>query len=281
MTLDEALRYGIGELQNSSESAALDASVLLQHVADLNNLDLIMRSDEEISETNLSTYKSYIERRLKHEPVAYITGEKEFWGLPFKVRKGVLIPRPDTETIVGTLLALIPEQSTPLTIADLGCGSGCILLSILSEYTESKGFGVDMSQVALSVSKENAENLKLSDRVDFFLGNWAEPLPEKVNIVVSNPPYIKPDVYENLLPNVKNHEPVEALKAEDNGLACYKEIVPAAYDKLHDGGLLMLEIGYDQKEDVLNLLDDKQWPEKMCFKDLAGHDRLIVGIKAK
>ena len=158
MTLAEALRWGTMRLsQVGIESAALDASVLLCLATDKTKIELITHDSEAIEDAHHKAYEALVARREKFEPIAYITGEKEFWGLPFKVEPGVLIPRPDTETIVATLSALIPDRKSKAKIADLGVGSGALLVSILKEFPNFEGYGTDMSATALSCAEENAQ----------------------------------------------------------------------------------------------------------------------------
>ena len=282
MNVEELTRIAVERLSASgSTSAALDAGLLLEKVTGKSRLELFTYNLAEISDEHETAFEELISRREQGEPVAYILGEKEFWGLKFKVCPGVLVPRPDTETLVGTLLSFIQDKNSEAQIADLGVGSGAILLSILNEFPNFKGFGIDQSEIAVKIAKENAESLGLADRAEIIKGSWAEPLKGKgkMNIIVSNPPYIRSGDMDDLQKDVKDFEPETALEAGEDGMDCYKKLIPSAYKKLMDGGLLMLEIGHDQADEVKKLLFPRQWAEVAVFKDLGDRDRVVVAIR--
>lgn len=280
MKIKQALQQATTQLTKVSESASLDASLLLSKAIGYSKVELFMKEEGVLIESQMQAFNTLIERRMKHEPVAYILGEKEFWGLNFFVEKGVLIPRPDTETLVATLLALIPNVEFEGRVADLGTGSGAILLSILSELPHFKGVGVDKNDTALKIAQKNADTLGFSERVQFIKSNWLDDVDETFHVIVSNPPYIQTSTIQGLMEDVKAHEPLSALDGGKDGLECYRSLLESAYDKLEKGGLLLLEIGYDQKESVAQLLQNK-FQQVECFKDLAGHDRVMAAIKAK
>jgi release factor glutamine methyltransferase len=280
MNIKEALQRTTVQLAHVSESASLDASLLLSKATGFTKLELFMKETEVLTENQLDVFNGLVQRRLKYEPVAYILGEKEFWGLHFFVEKGVLIPRPDTETLVATLLALIPNVEFEGRVADLGTGSGAILLSILSELPHFKGVGVDKNDTALKIAQKNAENLGFSERVQFKKSDWLDGVDETFHVIVSNPPYIETSTIQGLMEDVKAYEPVSALDGGEDGLECYRSLLKSAYDKLEKGGLLLLEIGYNKKETVAQLLQNK-FEQVECFKDLAGHDRVMAAIKTR
>lgn len=280
MLIKEALKDVTGKLAKVSESASLDASLILSKVTGYSKLELFMKDEEVLMADKISEIEALTQRRLKSEPMAYIMGEKEFWGLNFIVKPGVLIPRPDTETLVATLLALIPNTDFEGRIADLGTGAGAILLSALSELPNFKGVGVDKNDTALEIAQKNAKNLKLDDRSEFVNSSWLDAVEETFHVIVSNPPYIETSTIQTLMDDVKGFEPMSALDGGKDGLDAYRSLLESAYDKLEKGGLLLLEIGYNQKETVAQLLQNK-FTEVKCFKDLAGHDRVIAAIKAK
>lgn len=280
MLIKEALKGVTSQLTKVSESASLDASLILSKVTGYSKLELFMKDDETLTAEKMREVEVLVHRRLEHEPMAYILGEKEFWGLNFFVEQGVLIPRPDTETLVATLLALIPNTDFEGRIADLGTGSGAILLSALSELPNFKGVGVDKNDTALKIAQKNAKNLKLDDRSTFVNSSWLDSVHETFHVIVSNPPYIETSTIQTLMSDVKDYEPMSALDGGVDGLDAYRSLLESAYDKLEKGGLLLLEIGYNQKETVAQLLQNK-FTEVKCFKDLAGHDRVIAAIKAK
>lgn len=279
MKIKEALQQGTQRLTNVSDSASLDASLLLSHVTGLSKLEMFMKDEDELSDAHLSSFEALLQRRENAEPIAYILGVKEFWGLPFKVVPNVLIPRPDTETLLGALIAAVSDKQAVGKIADLGTGSGAILLSALSEFPHFSGVGVDMNDTALEIAAYNAKNLGLSDRAVFVKSSWLDDVDDMFDVVVSNPPYIETSTVSTLMADVKDYEPMSALDGGDDGLDCYRCLIPSAYDKLNQGGLLLLEIGYNQKETVSALLSEG-WQQVQCFKDLAGHDRVIAAIKS-
>lgn len=280
MKIKEALKLAISTLSNVSESAALDASLLMAHATNLTKIEVFMRDEQEMSDKDILYFNKLVDRRSKSEPIAYILEKKEFWGLPFKVVPGILIPRPDTETMIATLVAAVADKNAKGRVADLGTGTGAILLSILSEFEKFKGVGVDMNDTALEIAKENAVKLGFDTRSKFVKSSWLDNVDEMFDIVVSNPPYIETSIIPSLMDDVKSFEPISALDGGDDGLACYRSLIPSAYAKMNDGGLLLLEIGYDQKETVSRLLRD-DWNNIQCFKDLGGNDRIIAAIKTK
>jgi len=280
MIIEEALRSaGSRFAKGGSDTAALDASLLLSFVTGKERLELFAYNEKSLTEEETSQFETLVKRREAGEPIAYIMGEKEFWGLPFKVKPGVLIPRPDTETMIATLCALLPDRKAHANVADLGVGSGAIIMSLLNEFPQFVGYGVDMSDTALAVTKENAEALGVADRLTLYKGSWCEPLTEEINIIVSNPPYITTEEMDGLMQDVKDYEPTEALHAGQDGLDCYETLIPQAYEKLAEGGLLMLEIGSLQNDAVTALMQKQDWADVRSFKDLAGRDRVVIGVK--
>lgn len=289
MKIKEILQRSTSDLQPISESSALDASLLLSKVTGYSKVELFLKDEEDLSAEQLKNFEMLLQRRLKSEPMAYILGEKEFWGLRFEVVPGVLIPRPDTETLVATLLALIPNTEYEGKVADLGTGSGAILLSILSELPHFKGVGVDKNDTALQIAQKNAKNLELDERSIFVHSHWLDSVDDSFDVVVSNPPYIETSTIQGLMEDVKGFEPLSALDGGEDGLDCYRSLLKSAYGKLRKGGLLLLEIGYNQRESVAQLLqsyktdadEGNAFEQIECFKDLSGNDRVIAAIKVK
>ena len=279
-TINQHLANGIQELNGISDTAGLDATILLSLASNLSRIEIITHGDDTLTTQQEEKFNALIKRRKSNEPIAYITGEKEFWGLEFAIEKGILIPRPDTETIIATLLTLLPNPSAEGKIADLGTGSGAIIISLLTEFKNMLGFATDLNPKALKISHRNAKKHKVDNRLTILKGSWAEPLKEKVNIIISNPPYIPTKTIQTLMPDVKNYEPSSALDGGDDGLDCYKELIPSAHKKLLDGGILMLETGHNQHADIYKLLEKSMWKEVKSFKDLAQNDRVIVALKA-
>jgi release factor glutamine methyltransferase len=280
VTLDQALQHTVRRLVAVGiETAALDASLLLERATGKARLEIILAPEEPLSTEQVEYLEELVAKREACEPIAYILGEKEFWGLRFKVRPGVLIPRPDTETLVATVLALLPDRQVQATVVDFGVGSGCILLSLLKECSGLQGVGVDVSSVALSVTADNAANLGVAERLSLVKGQGLGDIPEDVSLIVSNPPYIPTMEIESLAPDVRVFEPTEALDGGEDGLAAYRLLIPGAYEKLHAGGLLVMEVGYNQKAAVMELLDKEKWQNISTYQDLAGRDRVIAAVK--
>ncbi len=279
MTYDEALVWAISELKDI-ETASLDASLLLEFVTGADRVTQIVKSETLLTEAENAQFRSLVTRRKNHEPLAYIIGEKEFWGLPFYVEPGVLIPRPDTETLIATVLALVGPSDLEFNLLELGVGSGAIICSLLKEYPNAQGFAVDMSDTALDVAQKNAQRLGVDDRLNLLKSNWADKINGQANVVVSNPPYIRPDVIEELEPTVKDYEPITALDGGADGLECYRDLLDSLRTKITPGGLILLEIGYDQGKTVPSLMQ-KDYEQIRVYKDLAGQDRVVVGLRKK
>ncbi len=227
----------------------------------------------EASGADPERFASFITRRAAREPVAYITGQKEFWSLPFAVAPGVLIPRPDTETLIEAVLADFPERSAALNILDLGTGSGCILAALLTEYPKARGLGIDSSEIAQKIASANLERLGLTPRGVIRAGHWAENLDSAFDIVVSNPPYIRTDDITGLQPEVRDHEPLAALDGGSDGLEAVRALAPAL-KKL--GGMAYIEIGADQAEDACAVFTYAGLRVLRVARDLAGIPRIVI-----
>jgi release factor glutamine methyltransferase len=216
-----------------------------------------------------------IARRTRHEPVAYILGRREFWSLDFEVSPAVLIPRPDTETLVEAVLKEL-KQSPPQRILDLGTGSGCILLSLLTEFPQATGVGVDLSPAALEVAQRNARSLGVSERARFIQADFAAFDGGFFDLVVSNPPYIEPSVIASLDPDVRDHEPHLALDGGANGLEAIGRIAKRLPSLLAPSAPAFVEIGYDQGESAAQTLRNAGLEVIRIVKDLGGQDRVIM-----
>jgi release factor glutamine methyltransferase len=252
----------------------LDARVLMNHSLGITSETLMNSGSKNLSETEASKYRKLVERRLKREPIAYITGRKEFWSMNFNVSSSTLVPRPDSETLVEAVLADFPRGKS-LRVLDLGTGSGCLLLSILSEFANATGVGVDLSPEAVKIATENAEKLGLSERVVFKVSDWATNLNGEFDIIISNPPYIPSQQITVLDQEVRDYEPRAALDGGKDGLDCYRIIIPQTARLITESGKIYFEIGNGQDEEVrkigtasgLNFVKEAQ--------DLAGTIRVI------
>lgn len=274
MTLKQALDEGVLLLESKNiGDAKIDAWYLLSFITGITRADYFLRQNDAIDEESYARYQEALSRRGSHIPLQHITGEQDFMGLTFRVNEHVLIPRQDTETLVEQALKVIPEKSR---ILDLCTGSGCVIISLVVLGKELTGVGVDISDEALAVAKDNGARLA-GDRVEFIHSDLFCSVAGKYNCIVSNPPYIPSQVIEELEPEVKDHEPRLALDGTEDGLLFYRKITEKSPDYLNEGGWLLVEIGYDQGESVSQLFIDNGFKEVEVIKDLAGNDRVVKG----
>jgi release factor glutamine methyltransferase len=250
MTIANALRAAADRLTVSSDTARLDAELLMAHALGVSRSDLLLRH---MTAPVPGTFASLLERRHNHEPIAYILGEQEFRGLGFKVTPDVLIPRGDSEVLVDAALAACPGSRRML---DCGTGSGALLLAVLSELPEATGTGIDRSPAALAVAQENAERLGLSARARLVLADWETPgwaddLGGPFDLILANPPYVEAEA--ELMPSVRAHEPAGALFAGAEGLDAYRILIPQLPRLLSPEGVALVEIGHAQAEAVTAL----------------------------
>ena len=279
MNIQSAIIEGATILKNKSiNSAKLDSEILLASVIDKDRKYLILNNDQNIKEKNLKHFQKLIKKRSFREPIAYLTNKKHFWNYKFFVTKDTLIPRPDTELIVEQILKLT-KSKTKMKILDIGVGSGCILLTILKERKNFYGVGVDISKKCLNISKINAKNLEVSSRVKFFKSDVDKFDLGKYDLIVSNPPYIKKLNLKYLEKDVVNFEPKLALDGGLDGLSEIRKVITKSSELIKKNGKFILEIGFDQKNKVINLLKDKGFYINSISKDLAKNDRCIVSTK--
>lgn len=257
----------------------IDARVLVEAACGVTRADIVGDPYREISPEKAARLDDYLERRIRREPVSHILGRRGFWNIMLGVTPGVLTPRPETEVIVDHALRLFPEGRS-LRILDLGVGSGAILLAILAERPAARGLGVDVSEEALAVARENAANLGLAGRVALLRGDWTTGLAEAdFDLVVSNPPYIATDVIETLDPEVRVYEPRLALDGGADGLDAFRRLAPEILRVLKPGGRFLVEIGYDQRAAVETLFREAGAVEVETLQDLSTHDRVVAGAK--
>ena len=267
------------------DSPRLDAEVLLAHVLNQpERIYLYVHFDQPLEQSELAAYRECIKRRVQHEPVAYITGHRDFMGLDFKVTKDTLIPRPDTEILVEAVLQRLPAAGENSTLADIGTGTGAICLSLLNYLPKLKAMAVDISPGALAVAQENSVSLGLSQRVEFLQGDLLEPLKAKgelLNAIVSNPPYIPKADIATLASDVRAYEPMGALDGGEDGLDFYRRLLAESGDLLKDGGFLAMEVGIHQARQLEALAKDmSQWGKCEILRDLAGIERVVILWKA-
>lgn len=274
MTYRQLYEYGVKKLEEAGiEEAKLDARLLLEYICHTDRNTLLVHGDSERSGMEEQFYRMCIDKRATRVPLQHITGEQEFMGLTFRVNRHTLIPRQDTEILVEEGMRRMFDG---MRILDMCTGSGCILLSLLKYSNECEGLGVDISEEALKVARENAQRLGL--KADFIQGNLFENVPEKrFDMIISNPPYIETAVIETLMPEVREHEPMQALDGMEDGLFFYRKIVEKAGRFLEKGGWLLFEIGYNQGEAVSNLMTAQGFQNVEVVKDYAGLDRVVLG----
>ena len=297
--------FDLGELALKDgphpKSARRDAELLLTHTLTKSRAWLLAHGDELLSDELQPSYRELLERRRRGEPIQYITGEAEFYGLPFRVTPDVLIPRPETEHLVECAIQLIPvfdnrtkrffsfqrvrpathngkkEQNRkdphkagwPPRILDVGTGSGCIAISIAHDWAEAEITAIDLSASALEVARFNAEGLGFTDQIRFLKGDLLTPVAgEQFELIVSNPPYVPSGDRDTLSVEVRDNEPAQALFAGENGLDVYRRLIPAAFGALTSGGYLALEIGYGQSPAIAELLARAGFEQTEFFPDL-------------
>ncbi|MGZ3275443.1 MAG: peptide chain release factor N(5)-glutamine methyltransferase [Caulobacteraceae bacterium] len=259
------------------EAPVIDARLLLEAATGASRTDILTDPYRPLTSGQVETLDASVARRIAREPVSHILGRKGFWTVELKVTRDVLTPRPDTETLVDAVLKSLPADQ-PMRILDLGAGSGAILLALLAERPLWTGVGVDISQPALEVARENAALLKLDDRATFVHGLWAEGLPDRAfDAVASNPPYIPTADIDALEPEVSVHEPRLALDGGFDGLEAYRVLAPQVMRVLKPGGVFALEIGHDQGHAVEALMQEAKAGFCRVISDLGQRDRVVIG----
>ncbi len=265
------------------ELAELDARILVSAVLGLDLTELIAAAGRLLTADELLRIEDFARRRCHGEPVARIIGRKEFWGLPLQLSAATLVPRPDTETVVELALEMLRAETRPdrrLRIADIGTGSGAILLALLSELPDGYGVGTDISQAALRTARINAANLALADRAGFVACCYAAALSDRFDLIVSNPPYIRSAEIAELATEVRDHDPLNALDGGADGLDAYRAIIPQAVGLLAQRGTLVMEVGHTQSEDVGRIMSAAGLTIEVPAKiDLAGIARAVAGRK--
>lgn len=263
-----ALADATRQLDAVSDTARLDAELLMAHALGTTRDRLLLGRLEDAEPLG---FAALVARRLTHEPIAYITGTRAFWTIDLAVGPGVLIPRPDSETLIETALAWFDGRA-PARILDLGTGPGTLLLAALAEWPEAQGLGVDASEVALDYARRNAEALGMANRVELRRGDWSAGVEGRFDLILANPPYI--GTGEPLPPQVLDHEPSQALFAGPDGLDDYRRIVPALPGLLAPGGVAVLEIGWTQA-DAVSLLAKDHGLTPSVYKDMGGRPRVV------
>jgi len=279
MNIENILNEGINILQKHNiANPQLDSEILLSNSIKRDKKHIILNPKEILNLEQLGKFKSLIERRKKGEPIAYLINKKEFWKDEFFVNKDVLIPRPDTELIIEQVLKTY-SKNVQLQLLDIGTGSGCILLSILKERPNFYGTGIDISKKSINVSKFNAKQLNLTNRVKFFHSSVDNFKNGKYDIIVSNPPYIKQLSLKYLEKDVVNFEPKLALSGGFDGFSKIRKVINKASILVKKNGKFILEIGFNQKNKVIKALKEEGFYVNKALKDYGNNDRCIISTK--
>ncbi len=260
------------------EEAPLDARLLISHIIPVTEIDFAINADQTVSNEQQNLIDILVQKREKRIPMSQIFGEKEFWSLSFKVTRDTLTPRPDSETLIEVALNEFEDKNATLSILDLGTGSGCLLLTLLSELKNATGLGMDVSASAIKVANENATNLSLNNRATFLKSDWFEKLSKtkKFDLIIANPPYIGLNEKPELTPEVCEHEPYSALFAGEEGLDDYRIIAADISSYMSEKSIIILEIGYRQSSAVKDIFEQKGFKNIDVFQDLGGRDRCLL-----
>lgn len=286
MEIKELLRMGVDKLgEREYLNPTLDALLILEFLLNVDRSYLYTHGDRVVSDEIVDKYVYFIEKRKIGYPLSYLLKEKDFYDLSFYIDEGVLVPRPDTEILVDWIIntAIEKYQNRPINIVDLGTGSGCIGITLAYHLKNAVIYAVDLDNKALEVTEKNILRYKLNNRVvlcngDMFDGIKSLQLEGKVDIIVSNPPYIPSQVIEGLQVEVRKYEPRKALDGGSDGLDFYRRIIPESKIYLNKSGILAFEIGYSQGEIVKRLFIEEGFCNVEIIKDLQGLDRVVVGI---
>jgi release factor glutamine methyltransferase len=280
-TILELISWGTTYLaEKGFDDTRLTIELILSSVLNLQRIQLYTQFDRPLTDEELLRFKGLLKRRLTHEPVQYILGETEFMGLKFSVDSRVLIPRPDTEILVASVVQTVREQFTPveqISILDIGTGSGCIAVSLAVMMHNASIVAIDLSQEILNLARANAERNGVSDRIEFRCHNFLqEELKGRFHCIVSNPPYISHSEYSILPEEVKDFEPKHALSDDSDGLTFYKSIAEQSSSVLCENGIIAVEHAFNQSQDVQRIFQEHQLRTVAAIKDYGGNDRAVI-----
>ena len=282
MTIREIFNTYMEELSHISDTPNLDIEILLSKaLGDVDRLYIHLNLHKELTKEQLDSFNKMIQDRLKGRPIAYIVNNREFMGLDFYVEEGVLIPRPDTEPLVEEVIELVKGKEN-LKIVDIGTGSGAITVSLAKYIKDCQVYSLDISDKALSIGLKNAISNEVEDKINFIKSNIFSGIEDKgleLDVIVSNPPYIRRADIETLHTQVKDYEPYIALEGGEDGLNFYRDITRESVKYLKDKGILAFEVGHDQAEDVSQILKHNGYTNIYTKKDLQGIDRVVIGFK--
>jgi len=275
MKILEAIKFGSNLLREKKISSyILDSELLLSKTLNKSREKTLTSLEKDIEKTNFHIFKEYLIRRSRNEPIAYILGEKEFWSKNFIVNKDTLIPRPETELLVDKLSKIFKEKK--ISILDIGTGSGCIIVSLLSNLKQSTGTGIDISKKAIFTAKMNASRYKLSNRIKLINKSFENVFDKKFDLIVSNPPYIERKAIKNLSEDIKKYEPRMALDGGNDGVDLIKKVIYKSKDILKIKGTLALEIGNEQIKKVSKILIENNFRIRNVIKDYKNNVRCVL-----
>lgn len=283
MTIKEIIIKYCQQLENISDTPRLDVEMLIKKaLGDVDSMYIRLNLDKSLDDEQEKYFLEMMKDRLNERPIAYIIGNREFMGLDFFVKEGVLIPRPDTETLVEELINIC-NNKTGLNILDIGTGSGAITVSLAKYLDKSHVISVDISDIALEIASKNAISNKVDELIDFIKSDVFSNVPkeQKFDIIVSNPPYIRKKDIEGLNKQVKDFEPYNALEGGDDGLDFYRKITKESKEFLKTKGLLAYEVGHDQASDVIKIMQQNGFEGIYTKKDLQGFERVVIGFYNK
>lgn len=255
-------------------TSKLDVKILLSHLLNIDSKELIMYFNQHIEQKFINSFNQLLKRRLNREPIANIVNKKSFWSYDFFVNENVLTPRNDSEILIEAVLSNYNNMQEGLKILDLGTGSGCLILSLLKMYKNASGLAVDISEKALKVARQNAENLKINN-IKFLKNNWNDNIEEKFDIIISNPPYIPTKEIKELEPEVNKFNPLLALDGGEDGLNCYRYLAKSLDKNLKENTKIFLEIGKNQEKDIKKIFNENGYKLLKMYKDLAEINRIL------
>ena len=283
MTIRDIIIKYSQELENISDTPRLDVELFLQKaLGGVDRIYIHLNLNKELTKEQYGEFIEYINDRINGRHVAYIVGNREFMGLDFFVKEGVLIPRPDTETLVEEIIDLCKDKSEKIDILDIGTGSGAITVSLAKYIENSKVMSFDISDIPLEVGKINAINNKVDNKIEFIKSDLFSAIQDKqkqFDVIVSNPPYIPKKDIETLHTQVKDYEPYNALEGGEDGLDFYRNITKESVKYLKQDGILAYEVGHDQAEDVSEIMKSYGYTKIYKKKDIQGIDRVVIGFK--
>ena len=278
MNVFELIRIGATELKNNKiPNYILDTEILLSKTLNQRREIILTNLKTKIDRKNILEFKRLIKRRSLNEPIAYILKEKEFWSKKFEVNRHTLIPRPETELLVEKLVKIYKDKK--ISILDIGTGTGCILISLISEIFNSQGVGVDISKKAIKIAEKNAYKLEVKDKIKFLHKSFTKLVNKKFDLIVSNPPYIKRGQINNLDEDIKCYEPKVALDGGNDGLDVIKKVIYKSSEILKINGILALEIGNNQHKQVSEILINNKFRIINKIKDYKENIRCFISIK--